>query len=135
MRPPTLQEIEEELDDPNIINDLQHMHFMISLDEPRTDNNETLHSVIFEPEHDLEIILDNFQTDIKELIRTFPKREQDILLMYYGIGHVRDYTLHEIGVDLGLTRERIRQIKEYVIRKLKEKRDTKILKQYRSNLQ
>ena len=42
--------------------------------------------------------------------------------MYHGIGYVRSYTLKEIGIDLGLTRERIRQIKEKVFEKIRKKK-------------
>lgn len=130
MREPTLTELEQELDDPSILDDLKHIHYMVSLDKPRTEDNDNLHQVIHDPEKDLQKILENFRVDLEELIKTFPKREQEILLMYYGIGHVRPYTLNEIGVDLGLTRERIRQIKEHVLEKLREKHGSKKLKQY-----
>lgn len=130
MRDPTREELEEELDDPTILDDLKHLHYMISLDKPRTDNNEDLHSVISKTEKDLDKLLEDFRVELKDLIKHFPDREQTILLMYYGIDHPRPYTLNEIGEELGLTRERIRQIKEHVLKKLREKRDTEKLKEY-----
>ena len=130
MRDPTLDELREELDDPTILDDLKHLHFMISLDKPRTENDETLHSVIHDPEKDLKKVLENFREELKQQIKTFPEREQEILLMYYGIGHIRPYTLNEIGVDLGLTRERIRQIKEHALDKLREKHGSEKLREY-----
>ena len=50
--------------------------------------------------------------------------------MYYGINQVRAYTLKEIGIDLGLTRERIRQIKEKVLNKLKKRHRADQLRPY-----
>lgn len=130
MREPTRAEIEEELEDPSILEDMKHLHYMISLDKPRTDNNEDLHSVISKTEQDLQKLLEDFRTELKDLIKTFPDREQKILLMYYGVDYSRAYTLNEIGEELDLTRERIRQIKEHVLDKLREKHDTVKLKDY-----
>lgn len=50
--------------------------------------------------------------------------------MYYGIGFNRTYNLREIGVELELTRERVRQIKEVVITKIKEMPEGKDLRDY-----
>lgn len=133
LRDPTINELEEELKRrglEDMIGDAKNIYTMVSLDQPRTENDETLHSVIYDDSDDLELILDNFEYDVQDLIKTFPKREQEIFLMYYGVGYIRSYTLKEIGIDLGLTRERIRQIKKHVIEKLREKKDTNILKEY-----
>ena len=54
----------------------------------------------------------------------------NILKMYYGIEQVRPYTLKEIGVDMGLTRERIRQIKEKILKKLRSKKYSKTLEDF-----
>ena len=63
-------------------------------------------------------------------IKNFPKREKKILCMYYGINYPRTYNLREIGLELDLTRERIRQIKDQSINKLREKPEGKRLIEY-----
>jgi hypothetical protein len=57
---------------------------------------------------------------VRSLLARLPKRERDILIRVFGIG-VREETLEMIGESRGLTRERVRQIKEKAIRKLREK--------------
>ena len=57
------------------------------------------------------------------------ERERDILKMFFGIG-CQEMTLEEIGDKFGLTRERVRQIKEKAIRKLRNNNKNKLLKVY-----
>jgi RNA polymerase primary sigma factor len=57
------------------------------------------------------------------------ERERDILKMFFGIG-TQEMTLEEIGDQFGLTRERVRQIKEKAIRKLRNNNKNKLLKVY-----
>jgi RNA polymerase primary sigma factor len=52
------------------------------------------------------------------ILDEIPEREQRVLRMFYGIGYPREYTLDEIGKELKLTRERVRQIKNKTLRKL-----------------
>ncbi len=63
---------------------------------------------------------------IDEILKSLPRREEEILRMFYGLDTVEDTTLKDIGEDLKLSRERVRQIKNKTLRKLqrnKEKRD------------
>ena len=63
---------------------------------------------------------------IDEILKSLPHREEEILRMFYGLDMVEDTTLKDIGEDLKLSRERVRQIKNKTLRKLqknKEKRD------------
>ena len=63
-------------------------------------------------------------------METFKDRERQVIKMYFGID--RDYalTLNEIGEEFSLTRERVRQIKEKAVRRLKHTSRSKILKTY-----
>lgn len=62
--------------------------------------------------------------EIYQLFKTFKdrlsKKEQDILNKYYGFDDFCRHTLQEIGNELGVTRERIRQVRENAVRKLKK---------------
>lgn len=63
---------------------------------------------------------------IDDILKSLPRREEEILRMFYGLDTVEDTTLKDIGEDLKLSRERVRQIKNKTLRKLqknKEKRD------------
>ena len=58
--------------------------------------------------------------DIQRALSILPAREARILCLYYGVGETRPLTLEEIGRGMGLTRERIRQLKERALRRLRE---------------
>ena len=119
-RPLGYSELALYIDDPEILDDLKYNHVTINLDQPQTDNDQDLNSIL--PDIDAFIIghLEVFEDELNDILRSYTKREQDIIKMYFGIGHIRAYTLKEIGIDLGLTRERIRQIKEKVIAQLRD---------------
>lgn len=131
-REPTVNEIKAELDDPSSIEDLQHLHSMIRLDVPRTESgDQDLHGVLFKEEKmGPEEFSEKFERDLNDIIKGFPEREKKIIRMYYGIGNVRSYTLQEIGDVLDLTRERIRQIKEQILDKIRNKTSGKKLLDY-----
>ena len=57
---------------------------------------------------------------VPDLHERLPAREAEILALYYGLGEVRSLTLEEIGQRMSLTRERIRQLKERALRRLRE---------------
>lgn len=128
-REPTREEILEYLDDPTLKEDVDHLHTIMRLDLPRTENGEgTLHEIIGE---DLELSHEEkfkyLEEELSDIMANFPEREKRILFLYYGIGYDRTYNLREIGVLLSLTRERIRQIKEQTLNKLRNKPEGKAL--------
>jgi RNA polymerase primary sigma factor len=66
---------------------------------------------------------------VERALSTLTARERDIVKYFFGIG-VQDLTLEEIGNKMGLTRERVRQIKEKAIRRLRHRARSKLLKDY-----
>lgn len=122
-REPTKAELNDAIDDPYLKSDIEHLHTILRLDIPRTESGSAnLHEVIESKSWDTDSLTDfrHFEEELKELVENFPKREKKILFMYYGIGYPRTYNLREIGNELNLTRERIRQIKEHTIGKIKD---------------
>ncbi len=79
---------------------------------------------------DEELDLVQLRQDLSDALDTLTHREAEILRLYYGFGHSRGYTLEEIGFRLGLTRERIRQIKERGLHKLRYAKRADRLKPY-----
>ena len=130
-RPLTTQEILELTDNKDVANAIRYNYGIIDLDAPRTENEKDLSNVLTDPNAvDIQITLEDIKDELKFILKDFPERERDILIMYFGIEKMRPYTLKEIGVDIGLTRERIRQIKEKTIEKLKEEKYANQLREY-----
>ena len=121
-----------ELGESKLIEDSKYSYSYVPLDAPQTDNKKTLQDIlpskvdVTQTEAWVDAVKQEFDTVLSE----FTEREKHIIYMYYGIDNVRTYTLEEIGVDLGLTRERIRQIKEKVLIKLRTKRLRKMLEPF-----
>jgi len=82
------------------------------------------------PEPDKKLIRESLRKEIERAFLTLPQREADVLRLYYGIGIDNNHSLEEIGLKFGLTRERVRQIKEKAIRRLRQKSKSKALKAY-----
>ena len=72
---------------------------------------------------------ESLATEIDRVLSTLGDREEDILQMLFGFG-CQEMTLEEIGDHFGLTRERVRQIKEKAIRRLRHSARSKLLKSY-----
>lgn len=131
VRPIDMSEMQEYIDDPEILEDLKYSYTQIDLDKPRTDNERNLNCILEDegvanPEEAVELVIDELQ----EVLKGFTHREREIIYMYFGIGRVRNYTLKEIGIDMGLTRERIRQIKEKALERLKDSKHAERLRSY-----
>ncbi|MBL7111924.1 MAG: sigma-70 family RNA polymerase sigma factor, partial [Bacteroidales bacterium] len=67
--------------------------------------------------------------EIDRALATLTERERDIIKLFFGIG-IQEMTLEEIGEQFGLTRERVRQIKEKAIRRLRHTSRSRLLKSY-----
>jgi len=131
-REPTDLELENYLGDTTLLKDAIFNYTIIALEEPHTDDEQNLTSILpaelssEEKARRLEL----FKNELDIILKEFTSREQDIIYMYFGINHIRPYTLKEIGIDIGLTRERIRQIKEKVILKLQTRKRSDQLRYY-----
>ena len=79
---------------------------------------------------DSDLMKESLATEIDRALSALNKREADVIRLYYGLNGVNPFTLEEIGSKFGLTRERVRQIKEKSIRKLKQNMRKKLLQEY-----
>jgi RNA polymerase primary sigma factor len=73
---------------------------------------------------------DSLRREIERALFTLTQREADVVKLYFGLSGEHAMTLEEIGEKFDLTRERVRQIKEKAIRRLKHTSRSKILKTY-----
>lgn len=81
------------------------------------------------PNADRSLINESLSTEVDRALSTLTERERDIVKFFFGIG-TSEMTLEEIGEQFGLTRERVRQIKEKAIRRLRHSSRSKQLKTY-----
>lgn len=112
----TYEELSQILD-PDTFEDLKYIYETVRLDQSYTEDAKTLVEILSD---DSEIYKGSelLNDELQEILNNFPVREREIILMYYGIGYDRGYTLKEIGDKFNLTRERIRQIKQKTLQKL-----------------
>lgn len=106
----------------------------ISMDAPLiTDEENSLYDVLESegaPNPDKGLMHDSLKIEIERAISTLTTRESDILRLYYGLNSKVPLSLEEIAMKYDLTRERVRQIKERAIRRLKQTSRSKYLKTY-----
>lgn len=106
----------------------------ISMDAPFVQGEESSLLDVIEdaesPMADLRLIHDSLRKEIERSLSTLTEREQEVIKLFFGIGLSHGLTLEEIGVKFDLTRERVRQIKEKALRRLRHKNKSKILKTY-----
>ena len=135
-RAPRADELAKQLEmKPNEVNDAQRIsrrHH--SLDTPFSDEDKNcLLDVIPDAsteEPDQELQMDSLQEEVAAALDTLKEREREVIRMYFGISHSYALTLNEIGEEFGLTRERVRQIKEKAIRRLRHRSRSRKLRQY-----
>ncbi|MBL0047944.1 MAG: sigma-70 family RNA polymerase sigma factor [Bacteroidetes bacterium] len=106
----------------------------VSMDAPFVQGEEnTLLDVLINsdsPRADTALISESLQREIERSLSTLTDRERDVIKLFYGIGFSHEFTLEEIGDKFDLTRERVRQIKEKAIKRLKHSSRSKHLKTY-----
>ncbi|APG60232.1 MULTISPECIES: RNA polymerase sigma factor RpoD/SigA [Flavobacteriaceae] len=135
-RPPSAEEIAKELD--MTINDvkesMKNSGRHVSMDAPLVEGEDSnLYDVLRSgesPNPDKELLHESLRTEIERALETLTPREADVIRLYFGLGDQHPMTLEEIGETFDLTRERVRQIKEKAIRRLKHTSRSKILKTY-----
>ncbi|WP_459212854.1 sigma-70 family RNA polymerase sigma factor [Aquimarina rhabdastrellae] len=135
-RPPSAEEIAKELD--MTINDvkesMKNSGRHVSMDAPLVEGEDSnLYDVLRSgesPNPDRELLHESLRTEIERALETLTPREADVIRLYFGLGDQHPMTLEEIGETFDLTRERVRQIKEKAIRRLKHTSRSKILKTY-----
>ena len=134
-RKPSAEELAEVLDIPvdKIADTLKMSGRQVSVDAPfvEGEDNCLIDVMVNEdsPNADHSLINESLSREIDRALATLTPREADILRKFFGIG-VPEKTLEEIGVELNLTRERVRQIKEKAIRKLKTSSRSQVLRTY-----
>ncbi len=134
-RRPNTREIAERTDIPEekIDEALQVNGRHISVDAPFVDgeDNSLLDVMVNDnsPMADLELVKESLNAEIKTALQMLSERERNVITAFFGIGQP-EMTLEEIGAKYGLTRERVRQIKEKAIRRLRSNTKNKMLKTY-----
>ena len=134
-RKPSAEELAEILDIPvdKIADTLKMSGRQVSVDAPfvEGEDNSLIDVMVNEdsPNADYKLINESLSREIDRALEQLTPREADILRSFFGIG-VPEKTLEEIGIELDLTRERVRQIKEKAIKKLKHSSRSSILKTY-----
>ena len=135
-RPPSSDELASALDLPeDKVKDTMKVSVRhVSVDAPFVDgeDNSLLDVMVNNdsPKADLELMRESLQREIERSLSTLSDREKDVVMLFFGIGKKHGLTLEEIGSKFDLTRERVRQIKEKAIRRLRHNSRSKLLKAY-----
>ncbi len=135
-RPPSAEEIAKKLD--MTINDvkesMKNSGRHVSMDAPLIEGEDSnLYDVLNSgesPNPDKKLLHESLRIEISRALETLTPREADVVKLYFGLGEHQPMTLEEIGETFDLTRERVRQIKEKAIRRLKHTSRSKILMTY-----
>ncbi len=134
-RTPTPDELAETLEIPRekVTDTMRVSGRHVSVDAPFNDSEDNnLLDVLINndsPKADKKLLIESLQREIDRALSTLTDRERDIVRLFFGIG-CQEMTLEEIGERFGLTRERVRQIKEKAIRRLRHSSRSKLLKTY-----
>ena len=134
-RRPSVEEISETLDIPeDKIDEAMSVNSRhVSVDAPFVDgeDNSLLDVLVNDdaPMADKSLVMESLKAEINNALKTLNERERNVIEAFYGINQP-ELTLEEIGAKYGLTRERVRQIKEKAIRRLRTCTKNKILKTF-----
>ncbi|MBL7889298.1 MAG: RNA polymerase sigma factor RpoD/SigA [Bacteroidetes bacterium] len=135
-REPSAEELSEilELPQDKVADTMRVSGRHVSMDAPFVNGEEnSLLDVLVNhdsPRADNGLLNESLQREIERSLSTLTERERDVVKLFFGIGVNHGLTLEEIGAKFDLTRERVRQIKEKAIRRLRHNSRSKLLKSY-----
>ena len=137
-RPPSADELAEFLEctTEEVKQSLAQNGRHISMDAPLVDGDESsssMYDVLVGdslPGPEANLVLESLRSDIRSSLTSLTQRESDVVNMFYGLEGATPMSLEEIGTKFDLTRERVRQIKEKAIRRLKHTSKNRTLKSY-----
>ncbi|GAA3574855.1 RNA polymerase sigma factor RpoD/SigA [Snuella lapsa] len=135
-REPSIYEISEIIDVPVLEVELciKSSGYNVSMDAPLSKDTElNMHNVIVTdmyPQPDAVLLLDSLRIDLEAVLNSLSEREAEIIKLHYGIGLESSMTLLEIAQLFGITRERVRQIKESAISRIKNSNKSHLLIKY-----
>jgi len=135
-RRPSAGEIAKEMDvsEQKIDSAMKISTRAVSMDAPIVPDEDTKLIDMMAPADskgtDEELMQESLRREIERSLSTLSEKERDVINLYYGIGMNHGLTLEEIGAKFDLTRERVRQIKEKAIRRLRHTSRSRLLKAY-----
>ncbi|WP_418602448.1 sigma-70 family RNA polymerase sigma factor [Hwangdonia sp.] len=135
-RAPSAEEIAKNLDlsVKNVKQSLKISGRHVSMDAPLKEGETfSLYDVVMSdesPKPDNGLMRDSLNIELNRALDTLSEKEAEVIRNYYGISKKHPMSLQEIGISFGLTRERVRQIKEKGIRRLRHTSKSKVLKTY-----
>jgi RNA polymerase primary sigma factor len=135
-REPSPDEIARELDlsEMEVSDTLKISNSHLSLDAPfSVSEDNSLIDILedeFQPAPDEELLSQSLKLEIEKALDTLTPREAEVISLYFGLNHEKALTLEEIGARFSLTRERVRQIKEKAIRRLRHASRSRSLRAY-----
>jgi RNA polymerase primary sigma factor len=135
-REPNIEELADLLDisENEVRESLKNTGRHVSMDAPLlADEDNNMYDVLRGEENltpEAGLLFDSLRMEIERAISTLTPREADVIRLYFGLNGKHPLTLEEIAEEFDLTRERVRQIKEKAIRRLKHTARSKILKSY-----
>ncbi len=135
-REPSASEIAEQLDmtDFEVADTLKISGRHLSMDAPFSNSEDNRLLDVIQNDHqpppDSDLIGESLKIEIERALATLTKREAEVVRLYFGLGQEHPLTLEEIGERFNLTRERVRQIKEKAIRRLRHASRSRALRAF-----
>ena len=133
---PTVDEIAEAVDLPAYkVAELLRMNgFTQSLDAPISTDDDTKMVDTYIPENasgtDDSLMKESLASDVDDMLSDLPEKEQEVIRLFFGLNNTHEHTLDEISVQCQISRERVRQIKEKAIKRLRTERNHDRFKPY-----